>query len=364
MTAFEGTSGLGSPAAAHSKNLKSGRTPADVIFQIFLACYGLHAASLPKRWTKIACSVTWTVASCFYTLTGLWYVCDKLIAPSRLSLSEITVILGVTSYSLFLPYLLFGLLCKRRSIQPHLRHHGRKLGEVFPFLMLLLLIIPWIIYKEEFRTVIASFSMLSQHMTMAVSFMIYEDMACSLDQDHRRIRDALGSNSSTWEQLVAAKWGIRDRTRDINTLTGVPLAVSYANLFVSSVYITADMILQGGDIWLKTLAIVSHSANLIMHFVVARKASEVRSRSEETERELLRRLGGTSTLGSVDTATMECLKFHPEWDTLYVGCFTHSLQNLSKFTSIIITCVAVVLQFDFRVVRTINDLSKLEPSNH
>lgn len=215
----------------------------------------------------------------------------------------------------------------------------------------------WIIQKNRLITLLGNFNFLLQYTTMVTSLVVYEDMACNLVRDHTRIRDATRAETLNWKNLISAKWRTRDQTRKINALYAGPLVVLYSNMFLSAVYIGAELILRNLRPWILFFATLNHICFMIQMILLAHKATEVRNVCEETESGLLRRLSERSTLDYVDSATMASFRFHDEWDSLRVGCFAHNLQNFWRYISVVTTCVAVVLQFDYRVVRAINDLS-------
>lgn len=260
------------------------------------------------------------------------------------------------------------LVSKHEDIKPLLRKSGRKFNEVVLFMILMLPIFVsrtlWIIQNNRLVTLLGNFHFLMQYVTMVTALVVYEDMACNLVRSHMRIRDATRAATLNWKALIAAKWKTRDQTRKINALYARPFVVFYSNMFLSTVYIAAELILRNLKPWILVFASLNHVCFMIQILLLAYKASAVRCMCEETERELLRRLSETVSVEYVDSATVESFRFHEDWDSLRVGSFPHHLSSFWRFISVVTTCAAVVLQFDYRVVRAINDLSLQVVPNH
>lgn len=347
------------------ENSEPSETCSDVVFRLLLTCYGVHTGSSPRKWRRIASLLFLISILLLFPLTEPLHLYTKIIASrsSHLSLADLTVILGSIVYIVFLPYLLCLLIFRHGDIEPLLRNNGRMFTEVFSFLLLAVPVLAWAVPHGGLLSVFVSCNVLAQFVAVAVWFMLYVDMACNLERNHCRIRDAFKDRTLIWDQLISAKWDTRDRVSKINSLSAYPLAALYSNMFLMSVYVTAEAILQDVNAPMTIAALVNLPCFGLQLFLVAREASRVRSSCEETEREFLRRLSKSSTRDYIDPATMECFRFHSEWDSLRVGCFSHSMCNFWKFISVVTTCTAVVLQFDFRVVRTIGELSASVPSS-
>ena len=131
-------------------------------------------------------------------------------------------------------------------------------------------------------------------------------------------------------------------------------------LFIGVIFDFAAMMGQAMHIYEKSLLMASLFTYTVVLVKAAHKGSRVISKSLETESHmwthLVTRTGLLSASERWEVAGV--LRFREEWDALEVACFTSNLGNFSKFLSTTITCVAVVLQFDYKAVRCITNLAR------
>lgn len=65
----------------------------------------------------------------------------------------------------------------------------------------------------------------------------------------------------------------------------------------------------------------------------------------------------TTAISLWSEASIKRIKFRDDWDSLRIDCFEHGSANFLRFMSMMTACVAVVLQFDYLVVRKINEIA-------
>lgn len=341
----------------------SPRTFADVFFQVLLAFYGLQTSSAPRRWITLVSSLFWITMVTVFPFGDPKDAVVRLISAgsSRLSLSELMGNFGVISYSIMAVYSVFLLTRRHKEIEPLLQRSGRSMTYVLQFVVFIapitvFSILP--IYSNMGVSVqLKCLTFLLFYVSTVAFQLVYEDVVENLVKSHARLRVSLMFPKLSWSTLTSEKWRIRDQTRDINSVFSFPLTIFYLQLLWVTVYHIGEIIER------KQTLLNAFLLGLCGFLIVAQIlrlaccSSEVIKLCLEQESELLRRLCRDATLTNTENAAIKLMQFREEWDSLRVGCFVHSLANFLRFVSVLTTCVAVVLQFDFRVMRKISSSS-------
>lgn len=338
---------------------------ADRVFRLLLAFFGLHAGKTPPRWFQILSSIfLLIVLPCFF-LDGPLFLYARIASQktTRPSLSEITALSSVISYSVCSCYVVLLLKLKRGEIEPLLQRNQRTFFDVLPFLLLMLpefvANVSGVVNDGRILMVIVTVTLMLQYFSMVIFFMVYQDITASLTRDLAGLRLAMTVSTTKLDDLIADRWEIRDKIHTTNALFALPLSLFYLQIFSTTVYVAAEVILQSFGYCLESILSLSYSCFLLKVSILAHRSSNVRIASRDIERELLEKSRKIATIGSIDPIAARTFEFRNEWDSLRVGCFDHTLPNFWRFISVLTTCVAVVLQFDYRVVRMIADLADL-----
>lgn len=179
----------------------------------------------------------------------------------------------------------------------------------------------------------------------------------------------LSSTQRLRPQLLAnEKWLIQKSIMQLNALFAVPIAVVYLQ-------ITLDSILLTGTIATKItesagLAVMfMHICFLVTVYVMAWRSSRLMSSLQKLEYRLLQRLSEAEAYDDemlmekinadqcCPSVQLKMICFDDNWDTPRVGCFVHSQKTFFKFCATLVTFLAIVMQFDYRIMRVINDLA-------
>ena len=339
-------------------------TYSDVIFQLILAVCGVQTGFRQRKWVKC-------VSTCLYVLTLIsipfcspYSVYKTFVSARRkpLSLSAVISNLSSVSYVAISIYVFHMLVNKERRIEPLLRRRGRHFKSYSLFLIGLLQnlmrnVIPASAsnesaYKSSFSAA-ERFGYARCDLVTSLINAIYFDVSRELLGRLCRVRESSGKVNLNWNILITEKWKIRDQVSEINSLFAGIFAALYLHLFLSIGFIWGRVVRDNMSFsgqYPDAFNIFWYALQL---YFVARAASDVKAQCAKTEAELLRRLRG-----NVDCTSIRQLRFREDWDSLRVGCFEHSKANFLKFLSTVTTCVAIVLQFDYLVVRAINELSQ------
>lgn len=166
-------------------------------------------------------------------------------------------------------------------------------------------------------------------------------------------------------ELIAQKERIRKDISILNELFAVPLVFIYCQIPTAAItlfiyFVTDTLLLES------YVSFFSQVSFVIFVFVMARRCNAVMSLLIEVEHRLLLKLNAMSSFGGLRTSSMghdcpqlqwQALRFDENWDSIHIGCFVHDQRTVVSFMASCVTCLAVVLQFDFKVVRVVNDLA-------
>lgn len=175
-------------------------------------------------------------------------------------------------------------------------------------------------------------------------------------------------NSTTWpnlDSLIAQRWLIREAVAELNALYGPPLALVHVQILAGGLSVFAFILV---DPFLKTvpLVIVTHVARHLLLFEMARRTSALKKLLVDFETELLLRYGGAVPpfcIDGFDNARMcsllqwQSLRFVDRRDSPRVGCFVNGVPAFMSFLATGVTLLAILSQFDFRLVHKVGQLS-------
>lgn len=333
----------------------------DRIFNISSRVHGLRSRSTPNRWRRLEFALVLLIVAPCYLSNGILYLYWSSATRDRRpqSLSDITISASVVWFTLSTVYVLLVMRMKNTEIAPLLQRNGRRLIDTVLFILLALpecMIVTKTTFTDKgFLEQLTGMIFLVQYFNMVIFFGIYKDIADALTEDLERLRRVTMDSMPRWEYLISVRWKIRDRIRTANSVFSVSLSFFYVQGIMTTVYVAAELTLQEFGTEGDVLICLSHICYFSKLIILASKASKVRSLSKDLERDYLEKTCNIGSVSYIHFVAARTYKAQEDWDTMTVGCFSHNLQNFWRFVSVLTTCVAVVLQFDYRVVRMIND---------
>lgn len=167
----------------------------------------------------------------------------------------------------------------------------------------------------------------------------------------RRLR-TLDSQLIIWQpqQIIADKMEIREMISNLNkTFAGV-IATLYGKMFYS-LYMSYICISQYGSFeWTHLFDVVGPTLHVAFLFDMACHGSFIINQCHLTSFKLSSFDFGRVTRKEVKQV-QKIMAFNPLLDTLTIwDCCTHSKAAFTSYLGTVITCVAILLQFDYRVM--------------
>ena len=302
----------------------------------------MHRLLLVIRFLAFACGIT------------LYYFSTSASGRSS-SLADITSLLG--GYLFHLSGMSAAIVLKlcRGKIQSLLQKGDRRFNDVaLPAVWS----VPYFLYSlSKFSTVRGSVPQLTELFCIHIEFtrisfiIIYTDILITLkNQGQYQVLNLIRAGREP-DRFIPAKWAIRDGIRELNSSSPKILGMFYLEFFMTIIYVFSELLNRT----LEPLSLLLYLSNVAFQaaqlFLLAKKSSAVTAISLQIEYHLSKRLvPGTS----VEVAV---LRHREEWDILEIACYTHSVSNYFRFLGFAFSCVAVVLQFDYKVVGTITGWS-------
>lgn len=191
-------------------------------------------------------------------------------------------------------------------------------------------------------------------LSMFAFFGVYIQLTAILRDQLAELLEQMSSrrNRIHVDKLIVARWGIRDLTLAINKNCGLVMLLFYLKTFSLVVHFAGKLIYSSiGRPFMGI--IICHAVYLLqMHFVVS-EASKINAYCDLIDRETYR------TLSKLDQRLerrelqelREVLPSRSVWDSLKMaGGFSVSTQSYYQFLATCVSCVAIILQFDSKVM--------------
>lgn len=343
-----------------------GRTLVDHVLNVVCLLTGFQVHGKEKPWQGFLRKFVWLCVSVVY----LWLSFErslKTVANSSgpASLIAVTLHLNECLYALTTVYVTFVFIDRRECVATLMQKNGRRLRDFF---IPLSSVMPFYILEIFFtgdscvQCVLFRASSVYAMTIMSRFFLIYTDILENfrrLHQDILNIVQGLGVPGNRRSgSLVEKKWRLRELLQKTNSLFAWILAAYYIQMVLttvvglSSIFGTVSRF-NSGALLLLGLAL------LVLQFcVLAMKSSTCIRLNQEAENVISKKSDSCSSICSrCQEKHLRLLRYREEWDSLKVACFTHGVPNLLSYAVTCVTCVAVLLQFDFRVVESLSKLA-------
>lgn len=169
------------------------------------------------------------------------------------------------------------------------------------------------------------------------------------------------------DHLAKKKWFIRDKVDDLNTLFSFLLIAIHLQFSAEVVLGTGSLVLMDQSV-IASFTSMGQLGTLPIIYILVCRSEKLINALIEVERVAFRRLGEVSgfngTLHIISSShnspaiQWQVLRFDSNLDAPTVGCFVLCQETFMGFLLTGLTCLAVVMQFDFKVVWAIQTLAE------
>lgn len=335
------------------------------LFRFICSCHGLEAGFPKIRILSLplwfAAAVTWP-----FTVT-IFFLYTTILSEDRVGLSEVTGAMAAINYLLVTLASMNAFIRNRKKVEGLLRGEATTVLDVF---VPLLCSIPLLVTCLSLLCRVGSLPMIMGYANYiafklsATAFsMIYASIGSSIVLQLAKLDKLNRTRDVSWNYLLSEKFRIRKEIETVNSVFALPLTLHYSLLILGVTSDVADAMSSTLRYFEKILLLISSFTYLVSMAYGAYKGSLIMSQSVNTEFYIW-----TLVISRADERNSDrqweaigAFRFREEWDTLRVACFTSKLGNFILFLSASFTCVAVVLQFDYKVARYISSLTNSAP---
>lgn len=293
-------------------------------------------------------------------------ICGKLSVQNRpSSLCEVLIRSFYVSSAVITLLMAFSVKINREMLEPMLRKNGRRLGDIGVPISCAFLHLAWLLYSELKH--LAAFSVIAVlwsivlNLSKTAFFLIYLDLTASLTGKQENLMESVRTISPNFDVLAAKKWEIRDRIRNMNSTFAQILPLIYLEGFLVVISFLGFAISRELPPVRLIFILITMLKDMALLFWMARECSKFHATCMQTDQLLLRGIRRKKMCRSCFSDLSAVLKFNECWDVLKSGCFTHSVENFMKYLATGLTCVAIALPIDFKVMRALNALSSHAP---
>ena len=178
-------------------------------------------------------------------------------------------------------------------------------------------------------------------------FIVYNDIIVHLALLNQEISEDVRRTDRDLFSSIAVEWDIRDRIGRLNSMFASLLSWYYVQFRMIVMHTLAVLAgLTPSAAYSITMLFVLAGISLPL-FELSRSSTHMTSVSLQTEYLLSKRFFPESPV------ELLVLRFREDLDVPRVGVFSQGIPNLSRFFGFCITCSAVILQFDYKMLRKI-----------
>lgn len=341
--------------------LREKKTVFDHVFSVLCLINGLQVFGEQTRFQSALLKLLWFSGLIFHVTVLSKRAFDSLVddEEDELSLTEVVRQINTIGFTLISFYAAFAFITKRDLIVSFLKSGNRRVKDfVLPlFATLPHIVMRTFLYDGNWGFAQTIRQVRSVHVqVMKLGFLlVYSDI---LGNIHAMLEDISGcAQKLQFGGIAAKKWNVRDRIRNVNDVLAWVLSGYYVVLPDAIVFRFVTSLGKQTSLENTYVNILALMSIVIQLCFFAKKSSACISLSRRTD-DLVSRLGDTSDVFCEQCQRMyrELLLYREERDSLKVGCFTHSIPNLVCYAVTCATSVAVLLQFDFNMVRAFGKL--------
>lgn len=157
------------------------------------------------------------------------------------------------------------------------------------------------------------------------------------------------------QELVRSRWTVRDATSAFNEICGMVMFLLYLKSFTSTIFLAGSLIYSSIGTSIFALSVCHVCYLLQMHLAVA-EASCIEDHCDRIDRVLYRNLRDHQPFDQDQLHELRAvLSFRSNWDSLkMLGGFAVDTRSFYLFLASCVTCIAVILQFDSKVMLSLN----------
>lgn len=334
---------------------------ADLMCQFLYRCLGLHSGFPKKRRFQRVTFVAWVLVH----LAGFWSICvywqGQLSDSGTRSLSDFSIFGHDCIFIGAVVFVNFKIMLNHDEIESLVRRNGRGTGELFlqlmyglPFALVCLrrgLTEPdaGIELKEAY------FALLE--FSAAVFFLACSDMILNLKTIHEDILALASNTDANQDEILTLKWKSRDCLRRINELFSRIWGAYAMLMYSTAVFVVVEMVCGRLSLFDKTVTLSGDIFSSFRLYRLAEGSSSLKDSCLKVERMILSKYQKNEIRRDTSKKLLPTMAYREDWDILLSGCFHLESRGFLSFLATSVTCMAVVLQFDYHILQNLQEVT-------
>lgn len=326
----------------------------------FTVCGTFHGLTYTPRVTPLL-AILWITIFGLNWIGLLWATKYMVFDSTRSAgLSDMALIFGKSIDIGASSYIVFSFFRKQGDIRPLLRRSERKSKDVF---------LPWVfeipfVCYFAYRGIMARrgpMAALSHLITipnetpMAMFLMVYAELLNSLIESSTELSMLCKDPKKSLDELIAAKWKLRDKIKIVNEFSSLPLLSHYIKMIGRAFYAFVKVFAfrTGG---FDMFALCSHAtAYILTMYYFARRTAALDLQRNGMAQDILMR----NSIKTVDSVVAKrVFRFRADLDVVHLGCLVHGPKVfLETILFLLTTVIPLMCQFDQSVMRRMANLT-------
>lgn len=337
-----------------------GTTLCDLLFRTLCQSRGLQTGNRKKPWLRKVVASIWILIHLLGSVIFSKSATDRIRGFDFESFSYFTKIASVTLFMCTELFSAIRFFSMSDQIQALLQESRRRpqdfLVNLTCFALLSLKYVHLTFYDAETLPLKAYFRL--AEFSRWCFFMIYNDVIINFQNIQKDILDHAENIAMNDEEILRKKWNLRKSIQGVNGMFSWFLAVYHLQIFMSAVRAAINFLDPAYTHLDRAIIIVGKIAIIFQLFDFARKSSRLKRSCVEIEQSFSAAIQ-EGALDRNDLGKMLLvMRLHEDLDTLRNGCYALETEKFMSFLTTSAMCTAVVLQFDFRIVRAIANLGE------
>lgn len=353
----------------HNASISTSSTLADgfnfiirVFFEMFANLYGLRFRKSRTNSSSRLCQVLWTVAFVSFQYSrAKQHFFELSKSKDAFSCMDLADVINMLLDSVYLFRIMQIFVLKQKL-----------LGELFDpdcirstdSVPLFILGLPYCVghvslsynaFTEKPNALLNAVSCGYVWQTQSVFFIVYSGVISEHISKTKQLAFRLSKQWTRTDYLIEMKCKLRAEMDLINALFASTFALFYLKVLSNSIYTIGASIISKTNTFNQCMLILGHAGYILQLLFFAKRGSTVRDIHMRTELRLRETIWSHQP---VSRDVMDAYKFRPKWDEFKVGGgFTLDFPSFVQYLGTCVTLVSVTLQFDYQVIRLLNQLA-------
>lgn len=334
-------------------------TMCDSLSHFLYATLGLHSVSGRNLNLKKATCAIWVVIHTVGIVAEVtWWYRD--FAKTQ-TISSSLVAIFLTSFLFIGAAICFHakIIFLHDELQQLREREGRLFGE---FLVQILFSVPPLligvretISERNMETLLMEIYFALLQLCTAVFFMICNDVLINLQTTLNNILACTADTDMDHEKIRRERWSFRDRIKDANEIFSWTWATHHVrNLFLAVFIVSEVMRPELGHVD-RAILVIYEGSQLARLFALTWRSSVLKTHCLTIEERFLNKIQAHENGRQAAREIFPAITYREEWDILQNGCFPLETRYFFSFLATCVTLTAVILQFDQRIQRMMNE---------